>query len=75
MWYHYKQYEDVKDFYSEEEYKKILQYRDEMEKIFYNRLKFTDKEADDLYQKCEDNGYLNPKLCYQYANKIYKRFE
>lgn len=75
MWYHYKQYEDTKDSCSEEEYNKIIQYRDEMEQIFYNHLKFTDKEADDLYIKCEDNGYLNSKPCYQYANKIYKRFK
>ncbi len=75
MWYHFDQFDLHTESYTDEEYEQILQYKDVIEDIFYNRLKFTDEEANDLYQKCNENGYIGSKECYKYADKIYRRFE
>lgn len=75
IWYHKEQYHAYYQQYSEQDMKLIEGYREEMDKILYDNLKFTDEEVDELYEKSTKKGYFERKPCYKYANKIYERFE
>lgn len=74
MWFHCKQYSQYQT-YTEEESAKVTEYADTMEEIFYQRLKFTDEEGEELYQKCMKAGYFSMKPCFKYAGKVHERFE
>ena len=75
MWFHYKQYTLYDPQFTQEEQTLVDTYQSEMERIFYERLKFTDEEAEELYQKCMKKGYFDMHPCYKYAKKIKDRFE
>ena len=75
MWFHYRMYQDTYIQLTEEELAAVEEYRDYSEEIFYNRLKFTDEEADQLYEEALEHDVLRVKICYDYAEQIWERIE
>ena len=75
MWFHYRMYVNDYQTFTEEEVAMVDEYREYTDEVFYNRLKFTDTEADELYEKAEEYHSIDAKTCYSYARKIRKRFE
>lgn len=75
MRYHYRAYLEEYSTVTPQEEQLLEEYREYMEEVFYNRLKFTDEEADALYEKAVDYGVISAKKCYDYADKIKKRIE
>ena len=75
MWFHYRMYQDTYIQLPEEELAAVEEYREYSEEIFYNRLKFTDEEADQLYEEALEHDVLRVKICYDYADKIWERIE
>lgn len=75
MWFHYRMYQDTYMRLSEKELKIVEEYREYSEEIFYNRLKFTDEEADRLYEESSDYGVLSARACFDYAEQIQDRIE
>lgn len=59
--------------YSDEDWEIIQSWRPELEEILYVDLKFTEEEAQELYEKMNDDGIMNYKECDKYAKKIWKR--
>lgn len=75
MWFHYRQYEKFM-ILSEEEKVMVEEYRVWYEDVFYNRLKFTEEEADKLYQKAKDQyDSIESKACFDYADTIRDRIK
>lgn len=75
MCFHYKSYENSYISLSEEELATVEEYREYAEEVFYNRLKFTDEEADRLYEDSVEYNVISAKKCFDYAEKIRKRIE
>lgn len=75
MWFHYREYEDTYYNCTEEEVALMDEYREYSDEIFFNRLKFTEEEADKLHQDSLEYGYIDVQTCYKYARKIKDRFE
>ena len=59
--------------YSDEDWEIIQSWRPELEEILYGDLKFTEEEAQELYEKIYDDGIMDYKECDKYAKKIWKR--
>lgn len=62
------------DDYTAEEWELIQGWRPDMEEILYEDMKFTEEEAQELYLKINDQGYIDYDKCDKYAAKIWKRF-
>lgn len=75
MWFHFRDYDHEFSNLTEEDKEQIEVYRDYADEIFYIRLKFTDEEAEELYEDALEYGSIDPRTCYNYAKKIKKRFE
>ena len=75
MWFHFRDYDHEFRNLTEEDKEQIEVYRDYADEIFYIRLKFTDEEAEELYEDALEYGSIDPRTCYNYAKKIKKRFE
>lgn len=75
MWFRYRMYQDTYMNLTEEELEIVEGYREYSEEVFYNRLKFTDEEADQLYEEAVEYGVIRASTCYDYADKIMDRIE
>lgn len=75
MWFHYRMYQDTYITLTSEELEIVEGYREYSEEVFYSRLKFTDEEADQLYEEALDYGVLSARICYDYADQILDRIE
>lgn len=60
--------------YTEEEWEQAQGWRADMEKVLYGEMKFTKEEAQELYEKINENGYISYSECDKYTAKIWKRF-
>lgn len=60
---------------TEEELEIIDGYREEVLDCFYNRMKFTDEEAEALREKVFGEGYLDFSETKAYAESVYERYE
>lgn len=61
-------------FYQEDEWQMIQSWRLDLEEILYKDMKFTEEEAQGLYEKINKDGILDYNTCDQYAKQIWKRF-
>lgn len=60
--------------YTQEEWNLVQEWREDMELILYEDMKFTEKEVQELYGQINEDGFLNYDKCDKYAEKIWKRF-
>lgn len=76
MWLYSEEYkkENYKQVYTEKELAIAEGYSSEMKALLIQRLKFTEEEIDELYEKCMKDGYFNSTVCYDYGEQIYERF-
>ncbi len=74
MWFYYREYDKYRT-YTEEEIALIEEYREYAKTLLFDRLKFTQEEADELYESILEYGSMDAEKCFKYARKIRKRFE
>ena len=60
--------------YLEEEWTMMQEWVPDYEKVLYEDMKFTKEEAEELYEKINDNGFIDYEECDKYTAKIWKRF-
>lgn len=75
MWFHYRNYQNVYGEFTEQELEILEEYSAYADRIFYERLLFTDEEADALYEEVLNYGSISASECFKYARKIKDRFK
>lgn len=75
MWFHYRNYKNELGTYTEEELEIMEEYSTYADKMFYERLLFTDEEADALFKEAVEYDLISAKVCFEYAGKIKERFK
>lgn len=75
MWFHYRDYQNEYAEYTEQELEIMEEYSIYADRIFYERLLFTDEEADALYEEVLSYGSISSSECFKYARKIKDRFK
>ena len=59
--------------YTEEDWEIMQSWRPELEEILYVDMKFTEEEAQELYEKISKDDIMDYEECDKYAEKIWKR--
>lgn len=72
---YYGEFESRYNRYTEEDLQIMEKYNKEILDCFYDRMKFTDEEAEQLRKKLLNGEYVRYEESFQYGEKIYKRFE
>lgn len=75
MWFHYRDYDKEYSDLTDKDLEIAETYRSYADDILFNRLKFTEEEADALYEDSVEYGSISPKTCYKYADKVRERFK
>ena len=75
IWFHYRNYKNELGTYTEEELEILEAYSTYADWILYERLLFTDEEADALYKEAVEYDYIRIRVCSDYAREIRKRFK
>lgn len=60
--------------YTAEEWEMIQVWQAQVEEVLYEEMKFTEEEVKELYEKINDDGYIDYDECDKYTSKIWKRF-
>lgn len=60
--------------YTEAEWEQVQGWQTEAKKVLYGEMKFTEEEAQELYEEINEDGYINYSKCDKYTAKIWKRF-
>ncbi len=70
----YVLYSIEEDFYPEEDWARLQEFRPVLEEILYEDMKFTKEEADSLYEKCSPEGWIDYDISDAYMEEIWERF-
>ncbi len=60
--------------YTQEEWQMIQELRSEVETVMYEDMKFTEAEVLELYEKINNDGYIDYEACDAYIGTIWERF-
>lgn len=78
MWFYYRQYDKERTYmtYTDEEIEVLDGFREYTNEVLFDRLGFSQKEADELIENAVDEyEYLKAKKCYDYGKKVGDRFQ